>query len=1094
MLQTGTVTLLLAGAAAGTSTKGRIGEIRLHEVVMGCAQAHGGGSTIERAKGGGVLCAFSRVSDAVGCALALQRALTDDGAGLVVAIAIHTGEVGVDDRGQHRGGTLDRCARLRDLAHGGQILLSRASSELVVDRLPSEVTLEDLGSHQLQGLVRRERVFQACHPDLVTEFPPLVSAAQGRHNLPPQLTSFVGRAAELAQLAEALSEARTLTLTGAGGCGKSRLALQVASARVEDFVDGVWWVDLGSIADPALVAASAASVLTVREVPSQDVRETLARQLEDRHLLLVLDNCEHLLSACAELTERLLRSCPRVSVLCTSREPLGVAGEVTWRVSSLPFPGDGVVSTPVELTSYDAVRLFVERAARVRPNFRLTVDNAPGVALVCRRLDGIPLALELAAAQARVLSPQQIADELVDSFRLITGGQRGALSRQQTLEASVEWSYHLLASEERVLMARLSVFAGGFTLEAAEAVCAGEGIDSYRVLDVLGRLVDKSLVQVEGEVGSRYRLLETIRYFANRHLVDNGEVSATRDRHLRFFSELAAEQSFELQTFGWTSALRRLTEENDNLRAAIDWGLESEDPDLSLRIVGGLYQYWRIRGHFAEGLTWARAAFARSGAASTARLDALLGAAGLCAYTGDFLAEETWAQEALRIARVLGDQRGIGRALNALAFPTMYLNPPARALYEEAIAIHRDQDDPLYLAASLYALAYLEINAGNLTAARRCAAESVEVARQVGARLELLGGLNFLGWAASIEGDFAVAEAAFTELISAAHELGESFWDSLAMAQLAGVAVFTGDYGRAEDLLGEALRVGRESANLYTLAASLWYLGELAYAQGDFVAAVPPLEEAVPLLLVTPHSWAGALVQVRIGDIAVTTGDTNTAVETWEAAMATARQSANPVALGRARQRLARIARWRDDLHRADELVHDALAGYLACGDRLGVVEAIEDLAALAADLESWAEAARLLGAAEAARDATGYVRRPSEAPSHAGVIDRLRDQLGDDDLSAAWAEGRALSLEAAAAYARKRRGSRKRPSAGWASLTPTELQVAHLVAEGLTNPAIAERLFISRGTVKVHLSHIFTKLSVTNRTELAALTIRRET
>src|SRR5437763_3894310 len=397
------------------------------------------------------------------------------------------------------------------------------------------------GVHRLRDLGRPEHVFGLLHPDLPGDFAPLRSLDAVPNNLPGELTSFVGRRAELGQISELLGSGRLLTLTGAGGCGKTRLALQAAADLIDDHPDGVWWVELARLEDPALLPAAVIAAIGIAEVPGRSPLDAMVGHLRDRSALLVLDNCEHLLDACAELADPLLRACPSLTIVATSRAPLGVPGEALWRVPSMSLPAEARRQPIGALDQSDAVRLFIDRALQVRPNFAITAANAPAVAQICHDLDGIPLAIELAAARVRMLAPEQIASGLGDRFHLLTGGSRTVMPRHQTLEASIDWSHELLSEGERTLLRRLSVFAGGWTLDAAEEVCEGSGIDRYAVLDLLTGLVDKSLVTTDEQGAEvRYGLLETVRQYAAARLATGGEVEAVRSRHLAYHAALAA--------------------------------------------------------------------------------------------------------------------------------------------------------------------------------------------------------------------------------------------------------------------------------------------------------------------------------------------------------------------------------------------------------------------------------------------------------------------------------------------------------------------------------------------------------------------------
>ncbi len=531
LLPTGTVTLLLADVEGST----RLWETqpeqmstavaRLNQTVSEIIAAHDGVRPVEQGEGDSFVAAFARASDAVAAALALQRAPL---APIRLRIGVHTGEIQLRDEGNYAGPTINRTARLRDLGHGGQTLLSGATEAMVLDRLHEDAWLTDLGSHPLRDLPRPERVVQLCHPDLVNEFPPLrISKAVVSQHLPVQLTNFVGRNAELTQVRELLADNRLVTLTGAGGVGKTRMAVETADQFGGEFPDGICYVDLAPITDPEVVPIAVARAFGLPDQPGRSTMDTLVRFVADRKMLVVLDNCEHLLDATAALIVALLGAGTGLTLLTTSREPIGVAGEVSWRVPSLSLADE-------------AIELFTDRAGHVRPDFAVSDDNAATVTEICRRLDGLPLAIELAAARVRALSLTEILDSLHDRFRLLTGGARTAVRRQQTLRASVDWSHALLTEPERVLFRRLAVFLGGFDLDAAQNICGGGDVERYQVLDQLTLLLDKSLVAAEDSRGrTRYGLLETVRQYALEKLGESGEADSVRSRHRDHYAALA---------------------------------------------------------------------------------------------------------------------------------------------------------------------------------------------------------------------------------------------------------------------------------------------------------------------------------------------------------------------------------------------------------------------------------------------------------------------------------------------------------------------------------------------------------------------------
>lgn len=561
--------------------------------------AHGG--HVFKTTGDGLHAAFAHASDSVAASLACQQAVVRETwtglpRPLTVRMGLHTGEAELRE-GDYFGSTMNRAARMLSIAGGGQTLLSSATAELVRDQLPPGAALHPLGEHRLKDLIRPEHIFQLNAPGLPAAFPPLRSLNTLPNNLPVQLTTFIGREHQMAEAKRLLATTRLLTLTGPGGTGKTRLSLQMAADVLDAFPDGVWLVELAPLSDAALVPQTVASTWSVREQPGRPLLETLSDYLRAKSLLLILDNCEHLIDACAQLAETLLRACPHLKLLPSSREALGVAGETAYRVPSLSLPDPHQPLSVESLSRYEAAQLFVDRARAVQPHFSLTAHNLSAVAQICQRLDGIPLALELAAARVKLFAVEQIALRLDDRFRLLTGGSRTALPRQQTLRALIDWSYDLLPVAERGALARLSVFAGGWTFGAAEAVIGPEA------LDLLSHLVDKSLVVVDELAEApetRYRLLETIRQYARDKLLESGEAPMVRDRHLRHYLLVAEVAEPKLEGPEMLPALNQLEAELDNIRAALEWTLD-RSPQAAVQLAARLTFFWQRRGHVPEG-------------------------------------------------------------------------------------------------------------------------------------------------------------------------------------------------------------------------------------------------------------------------------------------------------------------------------------------------------------------------------------------------------------------------------------------------------------------------------------------------------------
>lgn len=621
-LPSGTVTFLFTDVEGSTQQAQRLGEgyasfLATQRKIIRAAFQKFHGHEVDT-QGDSFFVAFARADDAVAASVRAQRALAEHawppGEIARVRMGLHTGAPQLTVEG-YVGLDVHIAARLCAAAHGGQVLLSQATRDLVEQRLPDSVSLRDLGEHRLKDLDQPRRIYQLVIPALSDAFPPLRSLDSLPHNLPVQLTSFVGRKRELAEITRLLGSTRMLTLTGVGGAGKTRLALQIGADLVESYANGVWFIELATLADPALVPQAVATMLGVREQSGQPLLVSLEAHLRSKTLLLILDNCEHLIDACAHVADFLLRACPKLSILATSREALGIAGETTWMVPSLSLPDERQPRlTFNELSQYEAVQLFVDRAVAAQPSFKLTELNAAAIVQVCRRLDGIPLAIELAAARVKLLNPAEIAARLDDRFALLTGGTRTATPRQQTLRGVIDWSYDLLSEPERILLRRMSVFAGGCTLEALEQVAGEAKAGMTSVLDLLSHLVDKSLISVNTTgTETRYDMLETIRQYAHEKLLESGESKQIQDRHLDFFLRLAEDAALYLRDETQALHFERLEREHDNLRAALDWSTRSADRHTAgLRLAAALAFFWEARNYFQEGREYSMAALAQN--------------------------------------------------------------------------------------------------------------------------------------------------------------------------------------------------------------------------------------------------------------------------------------------------------------------------------------------------------------------------------------------------------------------------------------------------------------------------------------------------
>jgi predicted ATPase len=747
--------------------------------------------------------AFPSPAGAVRAAARAQQDLNAEPWGdapIRVRMGIHTGEAEAVE-GHYRGYlALSSVQRIMSAGHGGQVLLSPSTFELAQEGLPDGVTTRDLGTHRLKDLQRPQQLFQLVLPNLPSDFPALRTLDLRPHNLPIQLTSFVGRDRELREITDLLHQARLVTLTGVGGSGKTRLALQVGAEMLQEFPDGVWLVELAPLADPDRVPEAVAAALSVHEAPGHPLLELLRDFLRTKHLLILLDNCEHLIEACAHVADDLLRAGAGVRILATSREALAIAGESAFQLQSLSLPASAAPSA-AEAAPAEAVRLFCERASAARPGFALDDQNASSIVRICQRLDGIPLALELAAPLVRGLGPEQIAARLDDRFRLLTGGSRTALPRQRTLQAAIDWSYKLLSDQERLLLRRLAAFSGGWRLEAAESVCGTDALDRRQILDLQLRLIEKSLVISDVTAKRpRYQMLETIRQYAQERLDESGETEGIRRRHATYFVEWAEGMAIELRA-GPTQLQRfeELKPESGNIEAALAWSLEGGDAELGLRLGGTIFYYWWRGGHWREWERWMHLAEGRLGGASeVTRAAALVALCGANYYvTRDPERARQQAEEALSIFRRLGNDQDT-------AWANIWLN----VYYDDRVT---DADE--------YA---------------RCVARAEESLRLFQASANKAGvaqALTGLGIMANMRGDMQRAREAGEQALAIAREIGDQIRVEIQLMNLGSVALRTGDYERAGSLYRDGLLSAWSRRNLPSTLSALATFVLLAIAR-----------------------------------------------------------------------------------------------------------------------------------------------------------------------------------------------------------------------------------------------------------------------
>ena len=823
---------------------------RHHEILNQSIQTYDG--DVFQVAGDSFAAAFHSPGDALNATLEIQRYLRDEAwsaAPIKVRMGIHTGAAKRNRNSAQTPysgyTTLALAQRIMSAGHGGQILLSNATEALLRGQLPKDVNLRDMGEHKFKDVFHSVRVFQVIAPDLPKEFPTLRALDVFPNNLPIQLTSFVGRKKEVEQIKRLLEQYRLVTLTGSGGIGKTRLSIQVASELLTKYPDGVWLVELAPVTDPSLVIQAICATLDVTPQENTSALNTLTGYLRQKKILLVIDNCEHLIDVCAQVAKSLLQACPNLRVIASSREALGIEAESAYRVPSLSLIDSKRKLHGIKQS--EAVQLFVERARAILPGYALTEVNAPIIAQICQRLDGIALAIELAASRVKLLKVEQIAARLDDAFRLLTGGSRTALPRQQTLRGAIDWSYNLLTEEERTVLRCLSVFVGGWTLDAAEAVC-----DNPAILDLLTHLVDKSLVAVDRERRreARYYLLETIRQYAREKLAESGEGERVRAHHLNYFLELTKRAEPELYGAAQVEWLHKLEDEHANVRAALEWSLQGNIA-LGQQLAAASWWSWSLRGHLSEGYEWLGRMLAVSPQNNETPIRAkLLSGAGWLAAMLDYIEQsEAYAEKSIALYRQIGDKNGMAFSLATLATRAYRRSDydQATKLAEESRALYAEVRNKWGLRHVAGLLGYVAEAQGNLEQAQKLYEESLMLAQELGDKDGIGWTLYLLGRLAHSQGNDAQAIKLLEEGLQFARETmskPEIGWILTAMGY---IAIGNGEYEHARMYLEEGMEIYRKMGHQSNLAYLFELLGWVARLQEDYAKAQSLYHESLEL-------------------------------------------------------------------------------------------------------------------------------------------------------------------------------------------------------------------------------------------------------
>jgi predicted ATPase/class 3 adenylate cyclase/DNA-binding CsgD family transcriptional regulator len=1071
-LATGTVTLLFTDIEGSTQLLEQLGE-RYTGVLTKCRTLlrnafhtyHGHEMDTQ---GDAFFVAFARATDAVSAAVAAQYALAahpwPDGVSVRVRMGLHTGEPQLSTEG-YVGLDVHRAARIMSAGHGGQVLLSQTTRDLVEHDLPEGIGLLDLGAHRLKDLQQKSHLFQLVIVGLPARFPPLKTLDTYPNNLPIQPTPFIGREQEVEACEQLLvrEEVRLLTLTGPGGIGKTRMALQVAAELSEVFSGGLYFVNLAPLRDAEFVVPTIAQVLDVKELAEQLLLDLLKVFLREKQLLLLLDNFEQVVSAAVQVAE-LLAACPQLKVLVTSRMVLHVQAEHEFALPPLTMPDPRYLPDVVTLSRYEALALFIQRARVSRPEFQLTNVNARAVAEICRHLDGLPLAIELAAARIKLLPPQALLARLTPRLTVLTSGARDVPVRQQSLRQTIEWSYQLLDAEQQRLFRRLSVFAGGCTLEAIEAVCVAldKNKEAGWVLDGVASLLDQSLLQQTEQDGEEAHLvmLETIREYGLEMLEASGEMEKTRRAHAAYYLELAEEAEPELvvprQAMWW----ERLEREHDSLRAAMRWLTEQErtaqEREMALRLGGALLRYWEVRGHWSEGwsfLEWARAE--SKGVTAPAQVKVLMAAAYLLDHLEhDTDRAEALYEESLVLYQTLGDMAGTALALSQLGEIAASRGhfAVANTRTEEALALYREMGDKQGIAWSLNNLADIVSQQGKYARAISLNEESLALFKEVGDKQGIAWSLSNLAGIVSQQGEYARAISLDEESLTLCREVGDVEGIAWSLFGLADVLFLSrGDLAKVHMLLDEGLVLCREIGHKSGVAWGLSLLGEVFLQQGDTVKARFLLEESVALSRAIRHRRSLAESLFVLGSMEALEGDYTAARKCYEESLSIVRE----------------------------------------VGANLSIRFNLEGLAAVVAVQGDPAWAAQLWGATEALRETMGTPIPPVYRADYDRAVAAARAQLSEKDFVAEWTQGRMMTPEQALAakamiptpFPTKPTSTPLMKSAPHpAGLSAREVEVLRLVAQGLTNEQVAEQLVISARTVNTHLTSIYSKIGISSR------------
>ncbi|MCY7362636.1 MAG: tetratricopeptide repeat protein [Ignavibacteria bacterium] len=796
-------------------------------------------------------CAFEKAEDAVKAAVEIQKKLSIEKWEDVIVkirIGIHSGKA--EWTGERYSGyiTLARTARLMSAANGEQIIISKDTFEISKDNISSQISFRDLGERRLKDVVHPIRLYQVSGQGLREDFPPLKTIDARPNNLPVQLTKFIGREKEMKEIKNLLSRSTLVTLLGSGGSGKTRLVLEVAEDVIDDFTNGVWFIELASITDPAFIIPEIASVFNLNSDGKKDLYEILKNYLREKEILLVLDNCEHLIHDCAKITEQLLGTCSKLKILASSRESLHIFGEATYSVPSLSMPDLKIKYTAETLSQYESVKLFIDRAISVNPDFKVTNSNAPALAQLCSELDGIPLAIELASARIRVLPVEKILERLNDRFKLLTGGKRNTLPRHQTLRALIDWSYDLLSDNEKLLLCRLSIFNGGWTLEAAENVCSDESLDEFEILDLLSNLLDKSLVKAyDTDFELRYTMLETIRKYGEEKLNESDEVIKVQEKYYNYFYKFAVDSEHKLTGSLQKEYLLKMNSDYENMREVLNRSLQ-DNSESTLKISVALGKYWELRSYFSEGLN-----FLQKGLEINNKIDNLLKAkvyywtGFYFTFQGKYIESKKYLEESLEMFVESESKEGKALTLMSLAAIAMFEGDYEKmeSITNESLNISIEINNKSFIAANLRAIAVSLMHQGNHDESGKRYEESLSIYRELGDQVQLAKIIGNFGALEYLKGNYEKAISYMEESLELRYELGDRHGIGISLNNLGTVYSMQYAFDKAEKVLNESLEIFKELGDRRIYVNPMNTLGNIANERKEYSKAISIFKETV---------------------------------------------------------------------------------------------------------------------------------------------------------------------------------------------------------------------------------------------------------